>query len=139
MEQINDSEKAFIEFYNNMATQTTQESGAQFLEIPKPDNLQTGSALTVVTPTQATVQRAKKQVLRKAPVALGKAKSAKTKKKTMRKKQVKRLSNTVVKKKAKTAKLKKKNAGRGVGNAIRKSKLQKKRVQKGGGRKTKKR
>ena len=79
MDQLNENEKAFIDFYNNMATKNTQESGSQFIEIPQVDNTQTGAAITVVTPTQATVQRAQKQVLKKAPIK--RAKTAATKKK----------------------------------------------------------
>ena len=90
MDQLNENEKAFIDFYNNMATKNTQESGSQFIEIPQVDNTQTGAAITVVTPTQATVQRAQKQVLKKAPIK--RAKTAATKKKAMRSKQAKRIS-----------------------------------------------
>ena len=81
MDQLNENEKAFIDFYNNMATKNTQESGSQFIEIPQVDNTQTGAAITVVTPTQATVQRAQKQVLKKVPVAVKRAKTLSAKKK----------------------------------------------------------
>ena len=81
MDQLNENEKAFIDFYNNMATKNTQESGSQFIEIPQVDKTQTGAAITVVTPTQATVQRAQKQVLKKVPVAVKRAKTLSAKKK----------------------------------------------------------
>ena len=173
IQQLSDTERAFIEFYTSMATHGSgSESGkdyVEFIQHEQPHHAQTNAAaqknqqparaamssdtstasgavnqaggaspgLTVVSPTQATVQRARKETVRRAPAKMRKANTARkvsAKRSAMRKKVAtttkKRKSSGSNKKKGKRAMTAKR--GRVTGRAVAKSKIQKRRVQKGG-------
>lgn len=143
MESVNETEKAFIKFYNDMATSSAHSSDSNFVAIPSSEKTQTGSAVTVVSPTQATVQQAKKQAIAKSPMMRKRAASAAmtkkrkrpaSKKKTPAKK-AKRAKAVAKKKKAIRKKPSSSKKPRGASRAMKKNKAQKKRVQKGGSKK----
>ena len=143
-QQASDAENRFIQFYANMAS--ANETAKDFLELSSQQQMPTtlsesagaghqagGSSsmtgLTVVAPTQATVQQAKKQVVRRAPTKVRKTSTAKKiaarraqKKKTVKKRQTKSRSKNAIKRKRKP-----------TGSAAAKSKAQKRRAQKGAG------
>ena len=174
IQQLSDTERAFIEFYTSMATHGSgSESGKDYVEFTQhheqPHHAQTNAAaqknqqparaamssdtattsgavnqaggaspgLTVVSPTQATVQRARKETVRRAPAKMRKANTARkvsAKRSAMRRKAAtatkKRKSSGSNKKKGKRTMAAKR--GRVTGRAVAKSKIQKRRVQKGG-------
>ena len=147
-QHLSENERRFIEFYTNMSSQQPHDSGRDFMELPcnsqlvqrqvetnkqQQQDVQTlqgavlnqagGSSpvgMTIVSPTQATVQQARKQAMHRAAMKVRRARKVIPRKKSM-----------ASKRKTKAPARKKATGGRKAARA----KVQKKRAQRGAGRK----